>query len=96
MEREFVKRKIVLKEHLDEELSSQISNEPKLHECSFAWSDKCAHCEISFDEFKKTFLACANLTEANNDELKVKLEECLAKFEGLFWLWFIVESMIFD
>lgn len=55
----------------------------KLHQCSFFWSDKCAHCEVGFDELKRKCLSSAEQqTEENLEELEKKTEDCLAKLEG--------------
>jgi hypothetical protein len=83
-----VTNKVILKE-LPNQVSSSFTKEQlssKSHQCSFGWSDKCAHCDIAFDELKQKLLSSTEPTEENLNELKMKIEECLGKLEGFTFI----------
>ena len=77
--------KVVIKENPNLDSSSQRSQQlsSKLHQCALFWSDKCAHCDIAFDELKQDFLSSTEPKEEKLNELKNEIKECLAKLEGI-------------
>ena len=58
------------------------SAQQKSHQCALAWSDKCSHCEVAFDELNKKLLSTAEPTEDSLNELRNKIQESLATLEG--------------
>ena len=79
-----IQNEVVLQEHPNQVSSAQMRQQisSKLHQCALIWSDKCAHCEIGFDELKIKISSSAEPTEENLNELKNQIEESLAKLEG--------------
>ena len=66
------------------------SAQQKSHECALVWSDKCAYCEVAFDELKRKLLSTAEPTEHSLNELRHKIEESLATLEGLVRLFHLI------
>jgi hypothetical protein len=73
----FIEHKFVINE-----LSNQVSLS-KYHDCAFNWCHKCAHCELGYDDLKQKFTLNAEPPEENLKEVRKKIEECLAKLEGI-------------
>ena len=80
--------KFIAKEHPSQLSSSQMQEliSSKLHQCALVCFDRCAHCEIDFDGLKQKISSTTELTEENINEFKSKIEECLAKLEGIVCL----------
>ena len=82
MRKSFIEHKFIIKE-LPTTLSSlQRHDTSKLHECAFNWSDRCAHCEIGFDELKQKMLSSTESSAESLNDLRMKTEESLTKLEG--------------
>ena len=75
---------VALREHPNQVSLSQIRQQlsSKLHKCALIWSDKCAPCEIAFDELKKKLSPSTEPSEENLKELKHEIEESLATLTG--------------
>jgi hypothetical protein len=82
MDNSSIRNKVILKDCPKQNSLSYEELSSKLHQCSFGWSDKCAHCEIDFDELKQKISYSIEPTDDNSNELRMKKEECLAKLEG--------------
>jgi len=84
MTKNYLVNKQVFKEHPSKLSPSQIQEHlsTKLHQCALIWSDKCAHCEIAFDELKQKLLSSTQPTEDNLNELKNQIDGSLATLEG--------------
>ena len=79
-----INKKFIIKDHAQQISSSHIRHRlSKLHQCSFIWSDRCAHCEIGFDELKQKISSCTDSSEESFNQLKMAIEESFAKLEGL-------------
>ena len=88
MTKNYLINKHVFKEHPIQLSSLQIQgfSSSKLHQCALIWSDKCAHCEIGYDELKQKLLSSDNPTDDNLNELNKEIEESLATLEGFNFL----------
>lgn len=54
----------------------------ELHNCALNWSEKCSHCEFGFDELKQRLLVNTTNLEESQNELQIKINECLTKAKG--------------
>ena len=72
-----------LKKHPGDVCNIQEHLASKLHQCALIWSDKCAHCEIGFDELKKKLASSTEPNREHLDELKNKIRECKTKLQGI-------------
>ena len=75
----YIKHKTIFEDCPD---NTSLSASNKLHQCSFSWSDKCAHCEMGFDKLKQKLISIET-THEHLEELSRKIEECLEKLKGL-------------
>ena len=74
-----VEHKVVLRAQTE---PTQISSE--YHDCAFNWCDKCAYCEMGYDDLKLSFLSSNDQSDENLIQLREKIEDCLFKLEGFF------------
>ena len=84
MSKAFIENEVLLRDCPSQVSSSQSQHSSKLHQCALRWSDKCAHCEIGYDELKQTSMLTAEPCEENLKQLRMQIEESLAKLEGFF------------
>lgn len=84
MTRIVIKKEFAVQKHPNEtcDFQEKITQKLKLHKCALIWSDKCAHCEIEFDELKERHNSSNERIEENLNDLKIKIEECENKLEG--------------
>lgn len=85
-----LKRENVFKVCIEKELSlrdysrTSLDSRRKLHDCALVWSDRCFHCEYSFDDLKKKIIT---LKESSADvffDLQNKFVECDSRLKGTF------------
>ena len=94
MSESFIDHEFKIREHPNQQSPLQIRDGSKLHGCTLNWSDKCAPCELCFDELRQKMLSLTDSSVDSLNYLKTKIEEPLAKLEGfvfhliivLFWL----------
>ena len=52
------------------------------HQCTLSWSDKCAHCELGYDDLAQKFQMTKKPSNELKEQLKKKIDECKAILEG--------------
>ena len=77
-----LKKELALKKYPDDACNIKEHLASKQHQCALIWSDKCAHCEIGFDELKKKLASSTETNEEDLNELKSKIEESKNKLQG--------------
>ena len=56
------------------------------HQCCLTWSDKCAHCEIGFDDVAQRISMIRESSEQTHQILKEKIEYCSDKLKGMYFI----------
>ena len=82
MSKSFIENEVVLREYPNQISPSQLNQSPKLHQCALIWSDKCAHCEIAFDELNKKLSSSTQPNKETLNELGKQIGDSLATLEG--------------
>ena len=82
MQRDFIENEVLFRECPNNQVSPSQSS--KLHLCTFYWSDKCFHCETSYDELNKKLSFLTEPNEGTLNELREQIEESLTTLQGYY------------
>ena len=74
MKGEYIEHKVDIMAH-----SKPVQIPSKYHNCAFNWYDKCAFCDLGYDDLKIKISSSLGQTD---DLLKAAVDECLLRLEG--------------